>query len=181
MVKNQLSTRALLQQTSRTWHCWGLFLQEHLLCSCSLCWNSLAPSGCSTESAPIPMPLSPGSENATGASAVNTSPVPKTFSSWPTPGTQPPPLPSHPRNVGSFPQHMHLLLLDRCFISAIPAPAGPLSSPSNISCSPGSDAHSSWALLKDTARLAGNCYSPRGYQGRPRAFTSGIYFPYTLN
>lgn len=66
----------------------------------------------------------------------------------------------------SFQQY--LLLLDLCHLH------------SNISCSPGSDAHSSWALLKDTARPAGNCCSPCGNQGRPRA-TSGIYFPYTLN
>lgn len=146
--------------------------------SCNTHWNSVAPSGCSTGSGAVALPLSPGSEDTTAASAVDTS-IPQSFQ--PAPGTQPHPLPSHPRNVGSFPQHMHLFLLDRCFISAIPAPADLCHLLSSISCSSGSDAHSSWAFLKDTARPAGNCCSPRGNQGRPRAFTSGIYFPYTLN
>lgn len=79
MVKNQLSTRAPFQQTSRTWHCWGLFLQEHVLWSCNTHWNSLAPSGCPTGSGPIPWPLSCGSEDTTAASAVNTSSVPQSF------------------------------------------------------------------------------------------------------
>lgn len=82
-------------------------------------------------------------------------------------------LPSHSTCIFSYwtdvSFQQYLLLQDLCHL------------PSNISCSPGSDAHSSWALLKDTARPAVNCCSPRDNQGRPRAFTSGIYFPYTLN
>lgn len=167
MVRNQLSTRAPLQQTCRTWHCWGLFLQEHVLWSCNTCWNSLAPSGCSTGSGPIPLPLSCGSRILQQPLRLTPSLSPKisalsqplvsshlylhipgmwvpsrstrTFSCW---------------TGVSFQQY--LPLQDLCHLL------------SNISCSPGSDAHSSWALLKDTARPAGNCYSPRGNQGRPR-------------
>lgn len=85
------------------------------------------------------------------------------------------------RNVGSFPQHTHLFLLDRCFISAIPAPAGPLSSTQQHQLLPRQWCSLQLGPFKDTARPAGNCCSPRGNQGRPRALTSGIYFPYTPN
>lgn len=106
-----------------------------------------APSGCPTGSGPIPWPLSCGSEDTTAASAVDTTPVPHSFqllaSPW-YPATSSTFtgmwVPSHSTHTFScwtdvsFQQY--LPLQDLCHL------------PSNISCSPGSDAHSSWALLK---------------------------------
>lgn len=147
--------------------------------SCNICWDSLAPSGCSTGSGPIPLPLSPGSEGTTAASAAHTFTVPQSFQFLANPWYTATSSTFTSQECGFLPT------------AHAPSPVGQMFHFSNTcSCrtfviypatSAAPQAHSSWALLKDTARPAGNCCSPRANQGRPRAFTNGIYFPYTLN
>lgn len=76
---------------------------------------------------------------------------------------------------------MHLFLLDRRFISEIPAAAIFVSYTSTSADFPGRATRSSWFLLKDAGVPEENWFSPRGNYSRPRTFTDGIYFPYTVN